>query len=543
MGRFLTLLRILSFYTWWFPSRVPQTPASAANFGWTINPGNGDLDSITNYSTEEIAEAVSDPEGTAIQVNPPNATSWNELWDGEAELYTYRLDGYLVHAYFSQADHAYVVPTGQSQNFYVSNTRVLTVNGDQLADPDDTITIGVANGGYTVTLNGETAQFASREFARSLSPVSSIIVNTGTGNDAVNIEGTISGLLSSVPVVTVNLGDRTDTVNLGPTAQILSNLSGAVVINGGSGADALNLFDAGSSTDLNYALTSSTIARPGMATVTYHNLAGVTLTTSSGNDTMTAQSTAAGTAVTLTGGGGNDTLVGSTASNTWNITGSNAGQLSSAMIAGPVSFTAVQGLSGHGGNDTFLFSDGAGITGNLDGGSGKATLDYSAYSSSVIVDLQTGTATGVGGSLANIVNVIGGNGGGPGIYNILVGNGGNTLTGGNGRRNLLIAGASASTLVGGDGDDILIGGTTAYDMNLPSLMAIMNYWSGTSDDYATRVGNLLSGTGVPLLDPTMVTSNGGGNTLTGGPGLNLYYGNTADTTDFDSNTGEIFVPV
>jgi hypothetical protein len=74
-------------------------------------------------------------------------------------------------------------------------------------------------------------------------------------------------------------------------------------------------------------------------------------------------------------------------------------------------------------------------------------------------------------------------------------------------------------------------------------MAIMNYWSGTSDDYATRVGNLLAGNGVPLLDATTVTSNGGGNSLTGLAGLNLYYGNPADSTDFDPSSGAVFVPV
>jgi hypothetical protein len=90
-----------------------------------------------------------------------------------------------------------------------------------------------------------------------------------------------------------------------------------------------------------------------------------------------------------------------------------------------------------------------------------------------------------------------------GSYNILVGNGGNLLMGGEGRRNLLIAGASASTLVGGSDDDILIGGTTAYDTELASLQAILTYWTA-SDDYATRVGNLTSGTGVALLDATTV---------------------------------------
>jgi hypothetical protein len=47
-------------------------------------------------------------------------------------------------------------------------------------------------------------------------------------------------------------------------------------------------------------------------------------------------------------------------------------------------------------------------------------------------------------------------------------------------------------------------------MDVESLKEIMDYWSGTSDDYATRVGDLLSGNGVPLLDATTVTGNGGG---------------------------------
>jgi hypothetical protein len=59
-------------------------------------------------------------------------------------------------------------------------------------------------------------------------------------------------------------------------------------------------------------------------------------------------------------------------------------------------------------------------------------------------------------------------------------------------------------------------------------MAIIDYWSGTADDYATRVSNLLAGDGVPQLDPTTVTSNGGGNILTVGAGSNLFYGNNRD---------------
>ena len=168
----------------------------------------------------------------------------------------------------------------------------------------------------------------------------------------------------------------------------------------------------------------------------------------------------------------------------------------------------------------------------------------------MLVDLQTGTATGVFGGVTRIQNVTGGStGGGPGIYNILVGNGGNVLTGGDGRRNLLIAGASASTLIGGNDDDILIGGTTAYDTEagLVSLQAIMDYWSNTADDYGTRVANLLSGNGVPLVDATMVTNNGGGNTMMGNHGgageMNLFYGldPTLETTNYNPALGEQFI--
>ena len=249
--------------------------------------------------------------------------------------------------------------------------------------------------------------------------------------------------------------------------------------------------------------------------------------------------------------GGAVSLFASDGDNTWAITGQNAGTLTSSLIAGPVTFSGVQNLTGGAGSDTFVFADGAGVDGAIDGGGGTNSLDYSAYSSSVIVDLQTGSAAGVGSGIVNnsIQNVTGGSGGGAGIYNILVGNGGNVLTGGDGRRNLLISGATASTLYGGNDDDILIAGTTAYDaeVGLISLQAIMDYWSNTADDYATRVANLLSGNGVPLLDASMVTGNGPGNTLLGNHGgageLNLFFGSdpASQTTDYNAAIGEQWI--
>lgn len=89
--------------------------------------------------------------------------------------------------------------------------------------------------------------------------------------------------------------------------------------------------------------------------------------------------------------------------------------------------------------------------------------------------------------------------------------------------------------MGGRDDDILVAGTTAYgqEPGNASLVALMTYWSTTMDDYNTRVANLTTGNGVPLLDATTVTGNGGGNTLMGNGGFNLWYANPARDRDPD----------
>ena len=105
----------------------------------------------------------------------------------------------------------------------------------------------------------------------------------------------------------------------------------------------------------------------------------------------------------LIGGSGNNTLTGANADNAWQITGANAGSVDG------TTFTGFGILTGGTANDTFVFADGASVTGRLDGGAGLNALDYSAYTTSVTVNLLTGTATGTNG-VANIQKVIGGHG-------------------------------------------------------------------------------------------------------------------------------------
>jgi hypothetical protein len=443
-----------------------------------------------------------------------------------APLY-YNADNGLMSADGNLAHNFRLVKRGTNFNLYDNGQLVFvqptasTTSINILTDPDSvdsSLTIDYSGGTFTnnVKFDGGTGAGTHVLTLENGTFSTATYSYTGAGSGTITI-GSQTITFSDTSAITDNDTVTNDVLNL-PAGSVGATLQ----------------YDGKSQSQLattNGSFVSTTFTEP---------TSSLTVNDGGGSDTITVASTAAATAVAINGGGGTDTLVGSAGDNTWSITDTNTGTLVSASIAGPVSFNRVQNLTGGAASNTFVFSDGAGVDGNLDGGGG-GTLDYSAYSSSVIVDLQTGFATGVGGSIANVQNLTGGNGGGAGTYNILVGNGGNLLTGGTGRRNLLIAGASASRLIGGDDDDILIGGTTACDTDLASLTAIMDYWSGTSDDYGTRVGNLLSGNGVPLLNPSTVTSNSGGNMLLGGGGLNLYYGNALDTTDFDPNTGAVFV--
>jgi hypothetical protein len=77
--------------------------------------------------------------------------------------------------------------------------------------------------------------------------------------------------------------------------------------------------------------------------------------------------------------------------------------------------------------------------------------------------------------------------------------------------------------------------TTARDLS--DFGPIQAEWTDPNLDYAIRVANLVAGNGVPALNATTVKSNGGGNTLIGGPGLDLFFGNlNIDLADWGLQT-------
>ena len=234
-----------------------------------------------------------------------------------------------------------------------------------------------------------------------------------------------------------------------------------------------------------------------------------------------------------------NSVTGPAAATTFNITALNT------FNANGLNFSAFRKITGGAGEDTFVLSDGAGLSGSIDGGAGNNWLDYSAYTTGVTVNLATGAATGFGAATANIVNVRGGSGNdtltGNTKGNILIGGAGNdTLIGGSGR-SILIGGTGVDTVTGGSGDDIVIGGTTSFDNNNAALDSILGEWQSATDSYATRInfiknGGGLNGTNTLNLGTTVIDDLAA-NVLTGGAGNDWFFQGTSDTIT-DLQAGE-----
>jgi hypothetical protein len=426
-------------------------------------------------------------------------------------------------------------------NFTSLSVRTLTINGGKGTNTYTVAATPVQSSG-SVTLN--TGSGPDTVYVQANTAVLTVDTLSGDANSSSNVaignSGSLAGIAAAVTIHNNTPGY--DVVSINDWADSSSHSAVTVSSSGVTGlapnpinftsVSVKSLTVTGGPGTNSYTITGTPVATFG----------GVLLNTGGGNDTVGVQSASA--AVTIVGTGGLNTLIGMSAANSWEVSGTNAGKLTGSAYAVPVSFAGIQNLTaGGGGPDYFLFDDGGRLDGNL-AGSGNDTVDYTPYASSVVVDLQTGSATGVGGSLSGMLTVIGGSGapGTGGVYNLLIGSGFKTLTGGTGRRNILVAGGGTngppSTLNAGDGEDLLIGGTTTYDTEagLVSWLQIAAYWAGT-DDYFTRVANLTSGNGVPLLDATTVTGNGGSNVMNGNGALALIYTDGADSVGyFDPNS-------
>jgi hypothetical protein len=295
-------------------------------------------------------------------------------------------------------------------------------------------------------------------------------------------------------------------------------------LTGGPGADTFKFMPGGS-------VAGTIDGGGGSNKLDYSGIGGPIAMTLTGPASGTASGTGGFANIQTLVGSGNslDTLTGPNTNNIWNITNPNAGNINSTF-----NFSKIANLVGGTGVDVFKIATAGSISGNISGGPPPGQgdwLDYSANTNLITVNLALGSATGVTGTVSNIQNVLGGNGGdiltGDAQGNILIGGSGNNqITGGSGA-SLLIAGKGKSLVTGGSGGDLLIGGYTTYDQthNLAALASILAEWQST-DSYATRVTAIKTGSGGldlngsnTLVLGTTVKDPGSFDTLTGGPGF------------------------
>ena len=292
---------------------------------------------------------------------------------------------------------------------------------------------------FMVTNQGSATVSGDGTNTVTVSGIVSINVNTGAGDDTVNLQSTGVG-------TTINTGQGSgDVVNLGSlapaTGGTLTGIAGGVTVDDDD-TSTLNLDDSGDATGrlviIGQALSRSIISIPSLGLAEFlvgENVSTINFNGGTGDDTFDAGGLLGSTTLNLNGGGGDDTL---------------------AFLVNPPDL------------------------GTFDGGTGTNTIDYSdSFVSGVLgvaVNLATGSATHTSG-IANVQNVIGSSG-----NDTIIGNDqSNIIHGGPGDDTIDSGGStgtSGDSIFGDDGDDTITldpgNGTNTVDGGAGNNTLILN---------------------------------------------------------------------
>ncbi len=252
----------------------------------------------------------------------------------------------------------------------------------------------------------------------------------------------------------------------------------------------------------------------GVNTLDYSALAGPVTVNFTTNTATNIGQTFANISNAIGSASPNDTIVGPDAA--WVINGANAGTVNA------ISFSSFENLTGSSAADTFTFLVGGSISGNVDGGGGGDTIDYSNLAGPITVNLQTHTAPDIGGTFSNISGLVGSAG-----SDTLIGpDGGATwnLTGPNAGDAGGLGFSSFENLTGGSGDDqfvFLPGGGVSGNVDGGGGNNTLDYHNistpitiGLGTNTATGIGGTFTGI----------------SGFVGGSGINNIVGPNTDTT-------------
>ncbi len=199
------------------------------------------------------------------------------------------------------------------------------------------------------------------------------------------------------------------------------------------------------------------------------------------------------------------------------------------------------------GDDTLILADGVNLveagtgTGAVDGGTGTIdTIDYSAWTTAINVNLAAGTATNTGG-VSNINGVFGGAGSdtitGAATDDLLVGGPGDDSIDGGSGNDFITDDLGSNTLVGGDGDDSILGGdnddTITGDAGNDTIIAGIG---NDSVDGGIGADSILGG-----LDNDTIDGGDGDDTIDGGDGDDSLVGGHGNDTVSGGNDNDTLV--
>ena len=379
-----------------------------------------------------------------------------------------------------------VSDTNGNANASITASQVL-----KLAGASDNIAISYTANGGTLGITIEGSNTAADIFTLT-SPSADVNLRGNAGNYSVKVTA-----LAPTNNLAFSGGQGDDSLTLGAGIHTLDGFKSLVTFHGDAGNDTLTLDDAANLVQRNFDINATSFSfTSAIGTGLVEADAALEIANVLGGKFANTFNVKTANVlvgrVNIDGTAGNDTMQGPDAASIWEITGTNAGVLNN-----NVHFIRTPNLFGGSKSDRFIFANGKGMTGNIDGDVGNAfgaavadTLDYSAFTTGVTVNLKTGKASNVGGTISFIENVTGGLAG-----DVIVGsNIANIINGGAGR-DVLIGGLGADTINAGIDEDIIIGGRTDFDTDAIALQAISKVWRGPTD-YAHRIAKLIAGVGI-----------------------------------------------
>ena len=246
----------------------------------------------------------------------------------------------------------------------VNAVQDVTINqtGNLAIDAAATITAG---NNVTITNRGTSSSTTS---VNGLVSAKALSIFGNSNNDTINIQR----IAAATPTY-VNTGAGNDTVNVGgkqPSGNgTLSGILSRLTIDGASATDTLNLDDTGNTTNATGIITDSAITGFGMTTgsISYSNFETLNFNLGTGNNNVTINSTHAGT-TNINGNTGNDTFTVNSILGSTNIDGAGGtNQLSTSLTLAPAKGTA-KALFFTGGTTKTIPSSGTSLSTLLGGG-------------------------------------------------------------------------------------------------------------------------------------------------------------------------------